>query len=118
MDFIDFGPFSRWDKVAHGTEYGLFCLLLLRGLRGTFPSARGSTIAVWAVLIAAAYGASDEFHQSFVPGRDPDVFDFLADTGGATVVSVIWYLRGRGESAPARTPVFDPIESAKKHPKV
>jgi len=92
LDFIGEGPFPQWDKVAHGTEYGLFCFLLLRTLRWTFPRAAIPTLAVWAVLIAVAYGASDEFHQAFVPHRDSDVFDVLADGGGASFVSAVWVL--------------------------
>jgi len=92
LDFIGEGPFPQWDKVAHGTEYGLFTLLLLRALRATFPWAVTRTVAVWAVLIAVAYGASDEFHQAFVPHRDSDVFDVLADGGGASLVSAVWVL--------------------------
>jgi hypothetical protein len=34
-------------------------------------------------LIGSAYGAIDEFHQYFVPGRSCDVWDWLADTLGA-----------------------------------
>jgi VanZ family protein len=33
--------------------------------------------------IAALYGLSDEIHQSFVPGRDASVWDWIADTLGA-----------------------------------
>jgi len=92
LDFIGEGPFPQWDKVAHGAEYGLFSYLLLRALRGTFPRAVTPAVAVWAVLIAVAYGASDEFHQAYVPHRDSDVSDVLADGGGASLVSAAWAL--------------------------
>jgi VanZ family protein len=92
LDFIHEGPFPHWDKVAHGTEYGLFCYLLLRALRGTFPRPVTPALAALAVLIAVAYGASDEFHQAFVPYRDSDVFDVVADAGGASLVSAVWVL--------------------------
>ena len=39
---------------------------------------------------ASLFGASDEFHQSFVPGRDTDVFDWVADTLGATAGALVW----------------------------
>jgi VanZ family protein len=92
LDFIGQGPFPQWDKFAHATEYALFCFLLLRALRKAFPRAVSPAIAVSAVLIAVAYGASDEFHQSFVPHRDSEVFDVLADGGGAILVSWVWVL--------------------------
>lgn len=41
-----------------------------------------------AILISAAYGASDEFHQSFVPGRSSEVADLVADTFGAAAAAV------------------------------
>src|SRR4026207_61643 len=34
----------------------------------------------WAVIASSAYGATDEYHQSFVPGRTADVADWTADT--------------------------------------
>jgi len=43
------------------------------------------------VLIAAAYGATDELHQYFVPGRQADVADLLADAIGAIAAAgAIW----------------------------
>ena len=40
--------------------------------------------------IVSAYGALDEFHQYFVPGRDCSVWDWAADTlGGAAGAAVI-----------------------------
>jgi VanZ family protein len=57
---------------------------VLRGLRG------GATGWKWswglkALLIAAAYAALDEFHQSFVPGRGGAAQDVLLDGAGAIV---------------------------------
>jgi VanZ family protein len=37
------------------------------------------------LLIASAYGIIDEVHQSFVPGRNANVWDWLADTLGAVL---------------------------------
>jgi VanZ family protein len=108
LDFIGQGPFPQWDKVAHASEYGLFCYLILRALRGSFPKTVPRVIAVAAVLIAVAYGVSDEFHQAFVPSRDSEFTDVLADGGGASLVSAIWFLwsrdaklSGRPSSGPA-----------------
>jgi VanZ family protein len=38
-------------------------------------------LAAW--MIGTAYGATDEWHQSFVPGRQADAADVLADALGA-----------------------------------
>ena len=53
------------------TGYGLLSLAYWLGLR--FDPKKG-----WlAWLLAILYAASDEFHQSFVPGRHPDPMDVL-----------------------------------------
>jgi len=104
--------------LAHGTVFGLFCFLSLRAFRGTFPKARISSIAVWAVLMTVAYGATDEFHQIFVPSRDSDVLDLAADGAGALVVSAIWYRWGRGEEKRHASVGALSRKVEKKHPKV
>jgi VanZ family protein len=38
--------------------------------------------------MVAAYGAFDEIHQTIVPGRHPDLLDFVADALGACIA--IW----------------------------
>jgi len=42
-------------------------------------------IMVFSVLFCFFYGMSDEWHQSFVPGRDADWLDLAADTMGAVI---------------------------------
>ncbi len=73
------------DKSGHGIGYALLGAVLLRALAG--GRLRGVTWgrAAAAILLAVAYGVSDEFHQSFVPGRTPDVFDVAADGVGAAI---------------------------------
>ncbi|MDR2491693.1 MAG: VanZ family protein [Spirochaetaceae bacterium] len=41
--------------------------------------------ALITVLAVSAYGVLDEFHQSFVPGRQVSAFDWAADTVGAVL---------------------------------
>lgn len=43
-----------------------------------------------AVLIGSFYGITDEFHQSFIPGRCADPKDWLADTIGCLVGSLLF----------------------------
>ena len=69
--------------VAHLFLYGILSLLLLFAFTGTDRPSRSSIAA--AIVCAALYGISDEFHQSFVPGRDASVFDVVVDTVGATI---------------------------------
>ena len=77
-----------WDKLLHLTEYGGFAALVCRALLG---EGLGWQAAVTGAIAAASlYGASDEWHQSFVPMRDADVHDWLADTLGGTAGAAVY----------------------------
>jgi hypothetical protein len=77
------------DKSGHGIGYGILGAVLIRALAG----GRLNGVTWWraglAVVLATLYGVTDEFHQSFVPGRSPDRFDVLADCVGAAVTVVV-----------------------------
>jgi VanZ family protein len=73
------------DKLGHFAIYGLLATLVCR-------QGCGWRAAVWSVIAVSAFGASDEWHQSFVPGRSPDIRDWAADTLGAAL-AVILYIR-------------------------
>jgi VanZ family protein len=73
------------DKVLHAVEYAGLGGLLGLALAASAPRLRPLHLFLAAALGAAAYGASDEWHQSFVPGRDMSALDWLADATGATL---------------------------------
>ena len=78
-------PFGAPDYIGHGVSYAVLGALLLRALAdGTLRGMRTGLILP-AVLIATVYGVSDEFHQSFIPGRTASVGDIVADTIGALI---------------------------------
>ena len=71
-----------WDKALR-IEYGGLALLWCRALLG---EGVGWTAALALAFVATSlYGASDEWHQLFTPGRTFDVHDWGADTFGAAV---------------------------------
>jgi len=83
-----------WDKAEHLLAYavlGILFLVPVAEARLALVTPRTGAIAV---LLATLYGAFDEIHQSFTPGRSPDVHDLFADFLGATVgVVVVLLLR-------------------------
>jgi VanZ family protein len=89
-------------KSGHFVEYFIFGLLVLRAIRGQ----RHGWALRWglaALVIAAAYAALDEFHQSFVPGRTASPWDSLLDTTGALAAqSLAWLYALRGSQREAR----------------
>jgi VanZ family protein len=84
-------PGGMSDKLAHATGYGLLGGLVARAMAGGFPAPIGVSSAIASLAISILYGASDEWHQRFVPGRTADLRDLLADAIGAAVaVGVVW----------------------------
>ncbi len=83
------GGFS--DKVAHACEYAVLGLLVARALAGPRWLSIPLSVAAAAVVLCALYGVSDEYHQLFVPGRDFDPRDMMADALGASAaVGALW----------------------------
>ena len=72
-----------WDKLLHSSEYAGLAFLLARAFLG--ERVRVLPAIVLAVVLTSVYGASDEYHQSFVPLRDSDVHDWIADTIGGSI---------------------------------
>jgi VanZ family protein len=105
-DSAPFSPlsFRGGDKVLHFGAYAGLGLLLCRAFAGSGLSP-GAALAL-SVITACLYGASDEWHQSFVPHRMADATDWLADTLGAATGSTIYVrrlaLRGRRAQASIR----------------
>ena len=66
------------DKVTHFAVYGLLATLVCR-------LGRGWRSAVWSLLVVSVFGVTDEWHQSFVPGRLAEVADWVADTVAVTL---------------------------------
>lgn len=75
-------PAGDYSSLGHFTVYAVLGALYFAALRGRH---RGWTAVAIAVALASAYGVTDEFHQSFVPGRIPDPADWMMDTFGAFV---------------------------------
>lgn len=85
-------------KTAHIVEYAIFTLLLYRALK--ISGVEKKEAGVYSIILAVIYGMSDEFHQSFTPGREPTVRDVIFDTIGA--VSIIYYIWKLLPKAPKR----------------
>ena len=84
------------DKLVHLLEFGLLASLIYFALKKSGVSSHPIFIPF---LIASLYGISDEIHQYFVPGRDTDLFDAVANAVGSLVfpLGIHAITHGRGE---------------------
>lgn len=80
-----------WDlifrKIAHFLEFGFLFLLFYRALKKSYVKSTYSMykkFAIFSLLFTFLYAISDEYHQSFVPGRSGNIFDVMIDTFGGT----------------------------------
>jgi VanZ family protein len=74
-------PFS--DKLLHFMAYGILGILFYRAYQTLKIKDNLPLLMVLSVVSAILYGISDEVHQSFVPFREAEVADVIADTIGA-----------------------------------
>lgn len=98
------------DKIAHCIAYAVLAASMVLWIPPSIQSTddTGSTVdgerknsanyrrlLLLCFVLASLYGVLDEFHQSFVPGRDCSVGDLVADTLGAGLgTGVMAYIRG------------------------
>lgn len=83
--------FPHADKLIHACEYGLLGLLAVRALaHGTPWGLTRAEAVIGAVLFCLAFGALDEVHQSFVPGRFSELLDLAADFGGGGIAALLY----------------------------
>ena len=84
-------PSGVSDKPAHALGYLGFGFVIARAIGGGLPPRLTLTGLAVGLAIAVAYGASDEWHQWFVPGRSADLADLYADaTGSAIALIASW----------------------------
>ena len=69
-------------KLGHMAEYAVLAALAVWALRHGAPSTERRAV-LWALLLAASYAVTDEMHQYFVPGRNPQPLDVGFDALGA-----------------------------------
>ena len=79
------------DKILHFVAYAIMGILFFRAY-GTLPIGnRQLLLVLLSILSAGLYGISDEIHQHFVPSRNADSMDVLADFLGSIGGVAVYY---------------------------
>ena len=81
-------PVPQTDKLIHAAVFLVLSALCFRALARTTRLPPWAAMAT-AALLATLYGAGDEVHQMFTPGRNSDVADALADAVGAVAGALL-----------------------------
>lgn len=87
------------DKFLHFGAYFVMAVFSWRALRHS--GINKLNLALLSLLFCSLYGVSDEWHQSFVPGRTASTLDWLADSLGAASATLILFrfrLKRRNET--------------------
>jgi VanZ family protein len=85
--------FPGADLLAHAVFYAVLAVFLARSL--TPPRVMTWKRILLVTVLVAAYGVTDEYHQSFVPGRDASGWDILADGLGGFFAAWMLFWRDR-----------------------
>jgi VanZ family protein len=90
----------------HFPEYAILGFLLARAFHSALGFQKPALSAFLALACSVLWGATDEFHQAFVPGRVPDLGDLAHDAIGATVgmcgwLAWLWWRRRADRRRPA-----------------
>ncbi|MDX8394809.1 MAG: VanZ family protein [Mariprofundaceae bacterium] len=86
--------FPHQDKLMHATAYALLAWFAWQVILHTEKPKLFCMMG--SLLFCSLYGISDEWHQSFVPGRQADVWDWVADTiGAALMICVVVIMKSK-----------------------
>jgi VanZ family protein len=81
------------DKFEHGTIYAGMGFFAKRAFKFSNLPVLSEIPGICAILFCIFYGFSDEIHQSFVPNRETDIMDVLADSIGGIIGQWIYSLK-------------------------
>jgi VanZ family protein len=102
-------PHVPWDKFVHFGGYfvltllALLCLSRSRWLQWTHYAG--------VFLLFASYGMIDELTQSFVPRRECDFWDWVADIAGAGLAIFLFFIGSRLKRSKGNAASDVPTES-------
>ncbi len=87
------------DKFLHFGAYGLLGILFFRAYETLPLKANKTLLILLSIGSATLYGVSDELHQYFVPFRNADIMDVVANTIGS-ICGVYLYCRWKNQKEP------------------
>ena len=74
-------------KLAHFSEYAVLLSVIYWGTK-RWIKVEPRHLMTWVLTFVIIFAISDEFHQSFVPGRTSQLLDVMIDSAGASVMAI------------------------------
>ena len=84
--------FEFSDKILHFSAYAVMGVLFYRAYQTLRIKDNLRMLTLLSMLSASLYGISDEIHQYFVPFRDADIMDVVANILGAVCGVTLYHL--------------------------
>jgi VanZ family protein len=84
--FQEWLPFLTDFNPMHYVAYFIMALTIAYGMGKRAGTWKGCLLNI---VLCVLYGITDEWHQSFVPMRSPDLLDLLHDGMGAAAASLL-----------------------------
>ena len=81
-----------FDKFLHIVAYFILGILFFRSYRTILIKISHNTLILISISSSILYGISDEIHQHFVPLRQADLMDVLADALGSILGVLMYHL--------------------------
>lgn len=92
---MEFPNLQYQDKLKHFAAYAVLGILFYRAYASLKHRPKTYTLLAASMLSASLYGLSDEIHQYFVPFRNAEFLDFIADTLGSVCGVLLYHYRVR-----------------------
>jgi len=77
------------DKIIHFIEYALFAVLIFRSFSHISEKLKMRLVVLLSFLFVILFAVFDEYYQSHIPGRQPDMYDLIFDIFGALIILLI-----------------------------
>lgn len=77
------------DKIAHFTEYLILAFLVYHALFYSISCIKGKWIISLTIAGCFIFGGLDELHQSWIPYRSSDIYDFISNVCGVVCGSFV-----------------------------
>jgi VanZ family protein len=77
-------------KGSHFCEYALLAVTI--AFHFFIHGLKGMRLLLLSVTLSAMYAATDEYHQTFIPGRSGQFRDVMIDTSGATAGMLFFFV--------------------------